>query len=124
MKPEELRIGNLMDFKVSNGKEFFHCSKGKVSSINKDHIYINEIKIPSYKHLEPIELTEEWLKKLGFDSLGKYGYGIGIFHIIKDEHLPDKFNFPINNKVVYVTHVHQLQNLYFSLTGKELNYKE
>jgi len=57
-----------------------------------------------YKDIEPIPLTEEWLCKLGFDN----------------NHWATKWileDMPIPTGIKYV---HQLQNLYFALTGKEL----
>jgi len=70
-------------------------------------------------NVQPIPLTEEWLLKFGFDDLGTYGYGRGNFHICLHE---NEFYFSINNRKVFIKHVHQLQNLYFALTGEELTY--
>lgn len=67
--------------------------------------------------VKPIPLTEEWLLKFGFDSLGTYGFGIGKFHVVNRL---GKWCFPINHELVYLKHVHQLQNLYFALAGEEL----
>lgn len=85
----------------------------------------------------PIRLTEDWLLKLGFvkDSLtfrkGKYilwfngidnrEYAFMLFDQrdgIDDSPSNDFHVFSTN--LTYVTHVHQLQNLYFALTGDEL----
>jgi hypothetical protein len=115
MKANELRIGNIV-----LRKEFLHsnlenCRFDKIvvthNDINACHIY--------NRHFEPIPLTEEWLFKFGFDDLGTYGYGRGNFHICLHE---NEFYFSINNRKVFIKHVHQLQNLYFALTGEELTY--
>ena len=94
---------------------------------------------------EPIELTEEWLIKFGafkHELKGQYGYKYFfpmldyIYVIERDfnkhqshffgiqytdcEGIEDQvFNFSFDLK-----YVHQLQNLYFALTGNELTIKE
>lgn len=67
----------------------------------------------------PIPLSEEWLLKMGFERcscggwkhLGKYK-----FHVEKD--------FTYKNSSILNIKVHQLQNLYFALTGEEITIKE
>lgn len=68
----------------------------------------------------PIEINEEWLIKLGFiqDGLFVYGklrleLGYNYIKVYYDTELNKKFE---------TLYLHQLQNLYFSLTGKELIY--
>jgi len=93
--------------------------------------------------IKPIPITEEWLLKFGFEKLandGRYGYRYYIaiadyWYVIerdwrkeqshffgieytdcpnpKDDHIYHSFTFKIK-------HIHQLQNLYFALTNKEL----
>jgi len=72
--------------------------------------------------LNPIPLTEEWLLKFGFgreyeaerpkwlDQLESYNIGNEDIQFIKGK----------SYKVMKIRYVHQLQNLYFALTGKEL----
>ncbi len=73
---------------------------------------------------EPIELTEEWLIKFGFNEHGAIFIGLDVSSqdlqitvggdvLIYD----DNEDFISLNEVKYV---HQLQNLYHSLTGNEL----
>lgn len=69
---------------------------------------------------KPIPITEAWLKMLGFKHYVNHSYAIGDFHY----NLLEK---TINNIVSEsfkpeIKHVHQLQNLYTALTGKELIY--
>lgn len=79
-----------------------------------------------------IPLTEEWLVKFGFHKYDKnrglkeeyqkpdnFGYNIGNYHW-HDGYL---FLDGGNNCVweIPCQHVHQLQNLYYTLTGKELD---
>lgn len=75
--------------------------------------------------ITPIPLTEEWLLKLGFDLINNE------YHQSRNHDL--KLHWTVNkNKLIpefnekrFVTgydfkYVHQLQNLYFALTGEEL----
>lgn len=76
------------------------------------------------KKYEPIPITEEWLFKFGFvdghkceeyhnfiilDPFFIVAYKKNNYHL----HVYGKFNIEIK-------YIHQLQNLYFALTGKEL----
>ena len=77
------------------------------------------------KDLSGIPLTEEWLLKFGFyiDSFKNYELGNINIHrltfkldIFEED---DWHTIPIKMK-----YVHQLQNLYFALTGEELTIKQ
>jgi hypothetical protein len=108
MKVNELRIGNWFIPFMFNGEEL------EARPIRA----MEFLALSQNPHWgKPIPLTEEWLLKFGFDDLGTYGYGRGNFHICLHE---NEFYFPINNRKVFIKHVHQLQNLYFALTGEEL----
>lgn len=91
---------------------------------------------------DPIPLNEEWLLKFGFV---KYewmnGYYIPMFNtylmiqffkdkmlmfttkVSKDKH-GDKMDVRSYLPSIQLQYVHQLQNLYFALTGEELTIKE
>jgi hypothetical protein len=90
--------------------------------------------IEDFISFEPIPLTEEWLIKFGFDKRESSvcdAFYIGINPITKDwlfdivwlknmmDYSYEGFPFYRNghHKIQYV---HQLQNLYFALTGEEL----
>jgi hypothetical protein len=102
MTRAELRIGNLID------RGDYHC---KVTGITEDGIMTEPINYEGERFVEqitkPIPLTEEWLVKLNPDKLllTKDEFGIFIW---------------INGDKLYIKHVHQLQNLYFALTNREL----
>jgi|SRR5687768_13827908 len=119
MRKEELRIGNY--FKWS---EFASMGKGvdRITHGQQIEDYIN------FK--EPIKLNPQWLLKFGFTqgdnttsndsfydiAVGGSNLGInpdnGVVWITRDK---NSFNNP-----ACIDYVHQLQNLYFALTGKEL----
>ncbi len=74
MKATDLRVNNLLYFK--NTKDI-----AKVSLIHDKHFDCRDEYgsfIPNGNY-EPIELTEEWLLKMGFEKDGKY-YSKGYFH--------------------------------------------
>jgi hypothetical protein len=115
MTRSELRIGSLID------RGDYHC---KVTGITEDGIMTEPINYEGERFVEqitkPIPLTEEWLVKFGFD---KKAHREGL-SIILENTLGYK-----NGRTYFKSwcilesqpkHVHQLQNLYFALTGKEL----
>ena len=105
MKNSELRIGNWITF---DGLE------AQVTAIPEGDFYEDE-------KFKPIPITDEWLVKVGFESNNsssnfltyyneRYDYRIEI-------HQDGDVWFDELRKIQYV---HQLQNLYFTLTGQEL----
>ena len=98
---KELRIGNLVNTK--NGIK-------KVTEIGIDYDCFF-----TQDHINPIPLTEEWLLKFGYIKIGNnyliQGHSIWICNDL----------FMCDKNGMILKHVHQLQNLYFALTNKELN---
>ena len=127
MKANELRIGNFVS---TEGIDFVEVSK-----IDADFGIC--YKIPQefgqfypYKEVEPIPLTEEWLMRFGFDKVlprnDKMYYRLNDDFVIEENNVfllgDDAFEMlKLRRKIKYV---HQLQNLYFALTGEELTIKE
>ena len=115
MKASEVRIGNWV--KQPNGIiEVFTVSdsddEGDINSYLEDEI-------------EPIPLTEEWLIKFRFRYMGS-APTLGINESwncgnIKIEQLQSK---DLVFHGLQIKHVHQLQNLYFALTGEELGLQD
>lgn len=128
MKATELRIGNLIEYKIEDKlderKEWWEISKVDF----QDLTWLDSN--PEDANFRPIEITEEWLLKFGFEDITGVDY---ILHIDVDFKLilipADAFYPQIDkaddvgwssislNKIEYI---HQLQNLYFTLTGEEL----
>lgn len=112
----ELRIGNLVfDYGIITEVNGFLLTR--LEEIN------NEGKL--VVNISPIPLTEEWLIKFGFYK-NEYGYwknlGHGFnFHVL---FIGGEFSFCVSSiGETKLKHVHQLQNLYFSLVGEELEIK-
>ncbi len=119
MKANELRIGNLItiDSLTDGSSNIVVCDTFHLIEMN------NTIK---YQY-NPIPLTEEWLIKFGFDYKIKSDYCkwyLWSKETQKGIELYEEDYGYIFNEDVNIKHVHQLQNLYFALTGEELTIKE
>jgi hypothetical protein len=112
MRPEELRIGIWIntpdkgDHQVQDGIEI-HLLEGNPPN--------------------PIPLTEEWLLKFGFEKQqdgdltiypGKNCYAFS------EQWIHNGYPTSDSNALMKCKYVHQLQNLFFALTGEELTIKE
>jgi hypothetical protein len=116
ISPNELRIGNLL---LNNHVTY------KVISIDEEGIMADPV---SQKHtidvnirdlVTPIPLTEEWLLSFGFEKMHKY-YQLGKVTINIFNDSAYKLNVSGFTPYKAIKYVHQLQNLYFDLTGEEL----
>lgn len=118
MKATELRIGNLIEYKIEDKlderKEWW-----KVSKVDfQDLTWLDSN--PEDSDFRPIKITEEWLLKFGFVKK-EIGYSKltemeQCFLISFGKHTSVN-GIKFNNEIKTV---HQLQNLYFALTGEEL----
>lgn len=133
MKAQELRIGNLVFIE----NDLLPETKGKIYKVygvsekyNFDFpestgtVSLNQIgTIRNYSQfdefIKPISLTKELLLRLGFDvnnspewidQLKKYEIICGTTSYLRGA----------ENSVYPIKYVHQLQNLYFDLTGEEI----
>lgn len=114
MKITDIRIGNLITYQDENETTEPIIIKVGVSDI----VLMNE-NFKSVKY-EPIELTEDWLVKVGFDKKGDGEYYLSYYTIVIDDEITLWQGYC---RLCVFKYLHQLQNLYFSLTGEELNYE-
>lgn len=103
MIENELRLGNYLlgydnNYFTWDYGHYDLCSKG----IDADELGM------------PIELTEEILLKSGFNIFANHAVQYECIILIYE----GKFRYKNSN--IDIKYLHQLQNLYFSLTGKEL----
>ncbi len=124
MKTIELRVGNYYydcstdEIEIITGKTFLQIFTGKLSC------------------MKPIPLTEEWLLKFdmeltdGFSSSRKLYLNNYENDISKITYSPKEGLLRLSNGdtkgtllIPHIKYVHQLQNIYFALTGKELTFK-
>jgi hypothetical protein len=116
MKASELRIGNWYQW-YAEGKYY----KYQVEGIDL---------IQNYENFEPIPITEVWLTDFGFiypdpHYLIWYKEGFGPFRVLFDIHLKHwQIGYSGGRVFKKIEYVHQLQNLYFYLTDKELKLNE
>ena len=109
MKATELRIGNWVKRDVQ--PDGFQIDSHSFFTCERDPEMYN-----------PIPLTEQWLKDFGFrENNGKFFRDHPYFVGYKDW-IPEGFWMLRDTEVPIrlIEYVHQLQNLYFALTGKEL----
>ena len=91
----------------------------------------NNIVIPAFsqidRFIEPIELSGEIMLKFGFIEFFHGIYSTWAFEEFSNNFSVDQdsdgFNFQIYGGWLELNYVHQLQNLYFALTGEELKFK-
>ena len=137
MKTTELRVGNLI-------LDTFSLQSKEVVSLTLDDFQaMNNFKRSGIDNTyRPIPLTKEWLIKFGFENLDYicpetslvYSDDEFVLSICKYSKIviQSDFSFGIedsnrNDCIAfendYICSVHQLQNLYFALTNKELTYE-
>ena len=120
IKATELRIGNYIDCKYT-GEGFIINGDFDAVEVNMSHLEDIEFGSIEFEY-KPIQLTEEWLIKFGFHKYADEYWSNGNIQIP----LMDKIGggelllSPYKNYALEIKHVHQLQNLYFALTGEEL----
>ena len=122
VEANELRVGNwvALDLNHSDTSEF-----------QIELADLNLIATDKNRNYNPIPLTDEWLVKFGFEKnknkvdiyeLGRLRIWIGsngrcLAYLIEED---TTFGHYIPVPIEYV---HQLQNLYFAITGEELTIK-
>ena len=125
MEAKNLRIGNLLHYQeqiVQVMATSNHVNKWDLElGYFKDSIGFQR-KIDDVKR---IPLTEEWLIRLGFDLVVKEG-NQGEFRVYQLNEITYNTNHGWwwrHQLTVQPKYVHELQNLFFALTGRELELK-
>ena len=134
MDARELRIGNLVECTEIGdtytdrvpyyGKCIFPVFSACTEFV-KLNLGFGALQKVKAHEVNPILLTDEWLIKFGLEQ-GGYDFLFwtketknGIFTICGDSEI--EFGIRYNNEIeLQLKYVHQLQNLYFALTGEEL----
>jgi hypothetical protein len=131
LKPNDLRVGNWVSLEfVGAFKWDYYHFKEYVKGIRTGH-HLEEDIISD--KIEPIALTPEILEKCGFVSEKdkEYFHPTTMFFELRNvTALEYGFKiiagFPIHSRNIFkgistqINYLHQLQNLYFALTGEEL----
>lgn len=113
MRVEELRVGNFVRHE-GNVKEIANI----IGKVSKSVEFMSWKKV-HISNIEPIELTEEILLKCGFEPTYFVSNNkLASYRIYNIDFLNPDFTLVwFKTKIEYL---HQLQNLYFALTNKEL----
>jgi len=128
MKATELRIGNWVSHDIVNqvgdeSSEFFQLTYHALG------VLLHGLEVSKSK-IHPIPITEVWLTDFGFTYpdphyLIWYKEGFGPFRVLFDIHLKHwQIGYSGARVFKKIEYVHQLQNLYFYLTDKELKLNE
>lgn len=134
MEAKDLRIGNYHYYHIhdelDNPKDY-----EVIDQIDADDLkWLSSEAGQNDEQYQPIPLTEDWLKRFGFEfKKGRISEDSGV-QLFNDFYDKGKFklNHWDNGKLFYwddkfdnqIQYVHQLQNLYFALTGEELKLRE
>jgi hypothetical protein len=129
MKAEELRFGNYL-IEIDHNEEeeltkVFGVIMGVINPlVNEDYNggAFGQKKYYQGCKYKPIPLTEDWLLKLGFEEMNLHLNWKKRNHqmILND----GVFRIWLNGYNKEIKYVHQLQNLYYALTGEELTINE
>lgn len=120
MNAKELRLDNL----VLWDNEIVPIDLIMTETVNVRHkdSFIDWYTV-DIEDIEPIELTEEWLIKFGFENNFKQyelmNWGLKV-DLLNNEWIVFHGFCGKYSEITSCRYVHQLQNLYFALTGKEL----
>jgi hypothetical protein len=114
MKANELRIGNYVNEWSAADKKYY---------VDKIDVDLLRGIIEDWTECQPIPLTEEWLLKFGFEKnvFNRWVHWNFDLLLHEDGEWFESDELPM---FIFLKHVHQLQNLYFALTGEELTLKE
>ncbi|HJH64754.1 MAG TPA: hypothetical protein OIM59_09030 [Bacteroides mediterraneensis] len=127
---KELRLGNWVYKVDSNGNK----TQKKVFSIQENYVSLEKQRgNPCYKTLvEPIQLTEDILVNSGFEYVKNRYYALDLKNNLAIGFIDGRvlmflidgegdLGFKVMRSTRIISYVHELQNLYYDLTGNELN---
>ena len=128
IKANELRIGNKVK---DRGGKVLTIDYWERKDMVAKRVVIEGIEVHPLteycEYLQPIPLTPEILEKCGLIKdveSAKYNYNDYTSTHLFIRIQSNRFLVRVNNTLIYFNnpfHLHQLQNLYFALTGEELN---
>ena len=132
MIAHELRLGNY----INALDDYDQAIASQVIALSDGSAYIDEYGnrvlfytlngeyAPEQCSIEGINITEEWLKGFDFDLGWIIEHNTEFICLFREG---DSFYYSADmhhHTSVPIKYVHQLQNLYFALTGKELTLKQ
>lgn len=126
IEPQELRIGNYV---LPERCKLPYLTVGIFRGV---HLQTPNGKVAGeydFKQVNPIPLTPELLDRLGFEKYDVNGYKMQITNgrmlivVNNHVHMRDIIEKTTSVELTTCKYIHQIQNLYFALTGQELELK-
>lgn len=130
MKATDLRIGNLLEYAgqpvyvlgIQQATEFMGDSHHLDLGYYTDSVGFERHE--NDQDLRPLPLTEEWLKRFGFEEYHN-NPRLERFYVLKSGYYPFQLYVDRGCEIYFTPNVrlktvHQLQNLYYALTSEEL----
>jgi hypothetical protein len=126
MKANELRIGSLIYFDghiigtITQIKDTVARVKYLIGKDDERQAFVE------YDRIEGIPLTEEWLERLGFKKINHIHDSDYFLHSLVKIAIYPNGMVTLRGSAGWnrIHFVHQLQNLYFALTGQEITLKD
>jgi hypothetical protein len=130
MEANELRRKNLVHHE--NDHIYWEVTSITISTVDltiDDHQGDISVCFVPYKDISPIPLTEKWFIKFGFDrDCSGIFYHDKLMKLYFEKPYEEASHFLVKSswdgELTSVKYVHQLQNLFFALTGEELKMEE
>ena len=113
MKANELRVGNWVIGIEEN--DYYQCTSATITMIERG----------DGGHIRPVPITPTWLRLLRFENCinGWWSKDEMLNVKLTDEWTEIYLRGSNTNLANFqIDHVHELQNLYYALFGKEINY--
>jgi hypothetical protein len=125
MRASDLRVGNWIADRGGKEWQIDHWESANKVSAKIPTMVFDGVEMQGHpltedvEYLQPIPLTEGWLLKFGFGKQNGYPYKFN-FGFIKMRN--GIWFYKYYSLEIDLNYVHQLQNLYYALTGEELTY--
>lgn len=112
IKANELRIGNILQSYEGSEFEYVVMQSGDIKMCQEANENFNNFR-------KPILITEEWVLRFGFESIGDGWYKLNDY----TWDIYEKVFRYLGQYIAEPEYIHQLQNLYWCLCGEELKLK-
>lgn len=122
--------GNWVNY---NGKNYQLASinsdetiRLKTDDVSHENYHNGSIGCFDLKSIKPVIITEDWLNKFGFRIISEYGKFANVYRLYDEDALWIYEDGSVQMKLPKLRdlkYIHELQNLYWDLYGKELTIK-
>lgn len=120
MKANEIRLGNYLEMLGKVRK--VECISNLPARKEMYWLTCENMIDTKIIHFSPIELNKEWLLNLGFENIKDNDYYLYPFTYRQDK-IRIGHKTSTRHLANDIKYVHQLQNLFFAITGTELSYE-